>query len=54
MTLHNFKTVEQLQLYWQKELRKNIAASKKVIYWRNKAPELTLEDEVVIQYNGKQ
>jgi hypothetical protein len=35
-------------------LRKNIAVSKKAIYWRNKAPELTLEDEVIIQYNGHQ
>lgn len=54
MLLHNFKTVEQLQLYWQKELRKNMGISKKVIYWRSQAPELTLEEGVVIQYNGKQ
>ena len=54
MLLHNIKTVEHLQLYWQKELRKNIGGTRKVIYWRDKAPELTLEDEVIIQYYGNQ
>lgn len=42
MLLHNFKTVEQLQLYWQKELRKDVGIDKKIIYWRSMAPELTL------------
>lgn len=43
MLLHNFKSVEQLQMYWQKELRKKVGVDKKVIYWRDQAPELTLE-----------
>ena len=44
MTLHNIKSVEELQLYWQKEMRNNLPSERKVINWKSRTPSLTLED----------
>jgi hypothetical protein len=54
MTLKNIKTYGELQMYWRYQLKQSLPASRKVIFWRNDADNLTTGPDDVVQYWGAQ
>lgn len=54
MALKNIKNYGELQMYWRFQLKQALPASRKVIFWRNDADNLTTGPDDIVQYWGAQ
>lgn len=54
MALKNIKNYGELQMYWRYQLKQSLPASRKVIFWRNDADNLTTGPDDIVQFWGAQ
>lgn len=54
MALKNIKNYGELQMYWRYQLKQALPQSRKVIFWRNDADNLTTGPDDIVQYWGSQ
>lgn len=54
MTLKNIKNYGELQMYWRYQLKQFLPSSRKVIFWRNDADNVTTAPDDIVQYWGAQ
>lgn len=54
MKLRNISGYGQLQMYWRSQLKQVLPSSRKLIFWRNNAENLTTGENDILQYWGAQ
>jgi hexosaminidase len=54
MLAHNIKSYGELQMYWRKELRKNLSPTRKVVFWKNTNGNVSIGEDEVLHYWGAQ
>ena len=54
MKLKNINGYGQLQMYWRYQLKQSLPKSRKVIFWRNNAENVTTGPDDILHYWGSQ
>lgn len=54
MAERNISNYGELQMYWRKQLRKNLAPTRKVLFWKNANGNVSVGDDEVLHYWGAQ
>ena len=54
MKLKNIEGYGQLQMYWRYQLKQSLPKSRKTIFWRNNAENVTTAPDDILHYWGAQ
>lgn len=54
MQLKNIKNYGELQMYWRYEMKQSLPKERKVVFWLNKAENVTTGPDDILQYWGLQ
>lgn len=54
MKLKNIKNYGELQMYWRYQMKQVLPTSRRVIFWRNDAANVTISDNDILHYWGAQ